>query len=84
MAQSPRARFLYVANANSDTVSVIDTQTDEVVETIDCRPEARLPFGSGANALALSPDGAVLYVANGNQQLHRRRGASERSPPMRR
>jgi len=58
-------QFLYVANANSDTVSVIATETDEVVETINCRPEGRLPFGSGCNALALSPDGATLYVANG-------------------
>ena len=54
-----------MANANSDTVSVIGTDTDEVVETISCRPEGRLPFGSGCNALALSPDGATLYVANG-------------------
>jgi len=65
MILSPQRRFLYVANANSDTVSVIDTKTDAVVETIPCRPEARLPFGSGSNALALSPDGATLYVANG-------------------
>jgi YVTN family beta-propeller protein len=63
---SAGARFLYVANANSDTVSVIDTQTDRVVETIVTRPVARLPFGSGANALALSPDGGTLYVANGS------------------
>jgi len=58
-------RLVYVANANSDTVSVIDTRTEEVVETIACRPEGRLPFGSGSNALALSPDGGTLYVANG-------------------
>jgi YVTN family beta-propeller protein len=57
-------RFLYVANANDDTVSVIDLARDAVVETITCRPEARLPFGSGSNALALSPDGGTLYVAN--------------------
>jgi YVTN family beta-propeller protein len=62
---SPHARFAYVANANSDTVSVIDTGTHQVTETIDCRPEARLPFGSGSNALALGPDGGTLYVANG-------------------
>ncbi|HZT81479.1 MAG TPA: alkaline phosphatase family protein, partial [Gemmataceae bacterium] len=65
MAPSPGGKFLYVANANSDTVSVIDTRNDEVVETIPCRPEARLPFGSGANAVAVSPDGRTLYVANG-------------------
>ena len=65
MVLGKTSRLLYVANANSDTVSVIDTQTDQVVETSACRPEARLPFGSGANALALSPDGRRLYVANG-------------------
>jgi YVTN family beta-propeller protein len=65
MAASPRGRFVYVANAASDTVSVIDRRSDTVVETIACRPEARLPFGSGSNALALSPDGGTLYVANG-------------------
>jgi YVTN family beta-propeller protein len=65
MVLSPKARFLYVANANSDTISVIDTSSEEVVETIDCRPEARFPFGSGVNALAVSPDGSTLYAANG-------------------
>lgn len=57
--------LLFVANANSDTVSVIRTDTNEVVETILCRPEGRLPFGSGSNALALTNDGTTLYVANG-------------------
>jgi YVTN family beta-propeller protein len=65
MVLSKHGKFLYVANANSDTISVIDTVTDKVIETIPCRPEGRLPFGSGSNALALSPDGATLYVANG-------------------
>jgi YVTN family beta-propeller protein len=65
LTASRGGRFVYVANAASDTVSVIDTASDNVVETIDCRPEARLPFGSGSNALALSPDGRILYVANG-------------------
>src|SRR5262249_7869691 len=44
MVLGPLGRLLYVANANSDTVSVIDTARLEVVETIDCRPDARLPF----------------------------------------
>ncbi|MCI0461048.1 MAG: SMP-30/gluconolactonase/LRE family protein, partial [Gemmataceae bacterium] len=65
LAWSRSGRFLYVANASSDTVSVVDTKTDTVVETISCRPARRLPFGSGVNALALSPDGATLYAANG-------------------
>lgn len=65
LALSRGGRFAYVANAASDSVSVIDVRTDEVVETISCRPQTRLPFGSGCNALALSPDGGTLYVANG-------------------
>ena len=56
---------LYVANANSDTVSVIDVQSLKVVETISVRPEATLPFGSAPNALSLSKDGRTLFVANG-------------------
>jgi YVTN family beta-propeller protein len=65
MAASPGGRFLYISNANSDSVSVIDTGKEAVVETIACRPAGALPFGSGSNALAVSPDGGTLYVANG-------------------
>ena len=65
MALSRDRSLVYAANANSDTVSVISTDLGQVVETISCRPEDRLPFGSGCNALALSPDGRTLYVANG-------------------
>ncbi len=65
LVASGDGRFVYVANANSDTVSVLRTDTHEVAETIPCRPERRLPFGSGCNALALSPGGETLYVANG-------------------
>jgi YVTN family beta-propeller protein len=78
---------LFVANANSDTVSVIDTGKNEVVETIDCRPATGLPFGSGANALALSPDGGTLYVANGGNnclavvELGGKARTNENAPP---
>jgi YVTN family beta-propeller protein len=65
MAASPNGGFVFVANANSDTVSVIDAMTNKVVETIDCKPDRKLPFGSGSNAAAVSPDGRSLYVANG-------------------
>lgn len=62
---SSDGKFVYVANANSDTVSVIETKAESVVETIDCKPEAKLPFGTGSNAVVLSPDGRTLFVANG-------------------
>ena len=56
---------LYVANANSDTVSEIDTSARAVSRTIAARPDPRLGFGSMPNALALSDDEQTLYVACG-------------------
>jgi len=61
----PEGRRLYVANANSDTVSAIDAVALRVVGTIAVRPRDDLPFGSAPNALALSVDGRTLFVANG-------------------
>ena len=55
---------LFVANANSDTVTVIDTQSQTVKETILVRPDPTFPYGSAADGLALSPDGKTLFVAS--------------------
>ncbi|HOW71911.1 MAG TPA: bifunctional YncE family protein/alkaline phosphatase family protein [Phycisphaerae bacterium] len=57
--------LLYVANANSDTVTVVDTRARKAVRTIAVRPDDSLPFGSAPNALALGDNGGTLYVANG-------------------
>jgi len=65
MALSPDKKFLYVACANSDVVSVIDTKTNKVIENISVKLDKALPFGSAPNALTVSPDGKWLYVANG-------------------
>jgi YVTN family beta-propeller protein len=65
MVLHPGSKRLFVANANSDTVSVVDSEAFRVSETINVRPSADLPFGSMPNALALSADGRKLYVANG-------------------
>jgi YVTN family beta-propeller protein len=65
MALSIDHRQLFVACANSDIVSVIDTETDLVIEEISVHMQNDLPYGSAPNALAISPDGQYLYVANG-------------------
>jgi YVTN family beta-propeller protein len=65
MELSRDRKRLFVANANSDTVSVLDTATLENVETLSTRPRSDLPLGSAPNALVVSPDGRNLYVANG-------------------
>jgi autotransporter-associated beta strand protein/YVTN family beta-propeller protein len=57
------ANTLYVANANSDTVTAIDTQTKAVTETILVRPDPTFPYGSASDGVALSLDGKFLFVA---------------------
>ncbi len=57
--------LLFVACANSDIISVINTETDEVVDEISVKMNKELPFGSSPNALTISPDGKQLFVANG-------------------
>ena len=69
MVLCPDASRLYVANSNSDLISVINTQTDQVIKDINPKPMAELPFGSTPNSLAISPDGKTLYVANGDNNL---------------
>ena len=67
LALSPDGCWLAVANANSDNLSVINTGTDEVVETITVRWRDNDFFGASPNALAFDPSGKVLYVCNGTQ-----------------
>ncbi len=62
---SPDKPRLYVANANSDTVAIIDTAHRRVMQSLSVRPLPDLPFGSLPNALALDEKARRLYVANG-------------------
>jgi len=65
MAFSPDKSLLYVANANSDLVSVIDTRTNQVLKNLSTKPMDELPFGSAPNSVVVSKDGKTLYAANG-------------------
>jgi len=67
LALAPDGRHLVCANAASDNLSVIDTTTDAVVETIWAKNGPAELFGASPNALAFSPDGRTLYAANGTQ-----------------
>jgi YVTN family beta-propeller protein len=67
LLDAPR-HLLYVADGDSDQVSVLDTATDKVVRTIDLAPYHGAQVGSNPDALAL--DGDTLYVANsGNNDV---------------
>jgi len=69
MALSSDSSLLYVTNANSDLVSIIDTKSDKVIKTISSKPMQELPFGSAPNDVAVAPDGNTLYTANGGDNL---------------
>ncbi|GHJ40883.1 bifunctional YncE family protein/alkaline phosphatase family protein [Streptomyces sp. TS71-3] len=51
---------LFVANTNSDTVSVIDTTKDQVVQTIDTKPWPSSKVGYEPDSIALTKDGHLL------------------------
>ncbi|MEO6001654.1 MAG: SMP-30/gluconolactonase/LRE family protein [Opitutus sp.] len=57
---------LYVAEANLNRVSIIDTKTGRASETLTASLFPSSPPGSMPNSLALSPDGELLFVANAN------------------
>ena len=66
MVLSHAGRFLFVANANRNSVSVLDTESGQTLETLlaELTPDS-LP-GSTPSSLALSPDQTRLFVANAN------------------
>ncbi len=57
-------KYLYVANANSNSVSVIDLIQRKVVENIGTALFPEAPTGSTPNGLALSSGEDRLYIAN--------------------
>jgi DNA-binding beta-propeller fold protein YncE len=65
--------LLYVVEDQSDTVDVIDTTSNTIVETIPViAPSLAMPSslaqykGANPNSVTLSPDEKQLYVTNGN------------------
>jgi YVTN family beta-propeller protein len=63
IAANPARDEAYTANANSDTVSVLDSGTGEVRATIPVGVVPGGPKGSTPDGLAVAPDGRTLYVA---------------------
>jgi len=58
---------LFVANAQSDTISIVETRTDKIAGTVLLRPEAaKHVTGATPNGMSLSPDEKRLYVTLGD------------------
>ena len=58
-------QLLYVANGNSDDVSLVDTRTARRLGTLPITPFHERRIGLAPTAVALSPDGRTLFVALG-------------------
>jgi len=56
--------LLYVANSDDNSVSIINTKTKTVVQTLNAALYPDSPSGSTSNGLALSEDEKTLYIAN--------------------
>ena len=57
-------QYLFVANANDNSVSIINIKERKVIETLTASLYPNAPEGSTTNGLALSPDEKTLYIAN--------------------
>jgi YVTN family beta-propeller protein len=66
MVLNSSGKLLFVANANKNTVTVLNTETGKAIETIWAALYPQSPPGSTPNSLALSPDEKTLFVANAN------------------
>lgn len=64
MLLNAKGTRLFVTNSNGDSVSVIDTSTEEEIERIDVRLAETALTGSSPEGIALSEDEKTLYVAN--------------------
>jgi YVTN family beta-propeller protein len=70
MALSPTRDELYVANTDSDGISVVDTGSKSVTRSISLQPYSGARVGTSPNAIAVAPDGDRLYVADaGNNDV---------------
>jgi YVTN family beta-propeller protein len=59
-----KGTYLFVANANDNSVSVINVQQRKVIETFNTALYPNAPNGSTTNGLALSANEKTLYIAN--------------------
>ena len=66
MLLTKNGKLLYVANANRNTVTVIDTEKGVTTETIWAALYPQSPPGATPNSLALTPDEKLLFIANAN------------------
>jgi YVTN family beta-propeller protein len=71
---------VFVANTNSNTVSVIDAARDKVVQTISTQPWPEASVGYEPDAVSLTPDGHLLVTLGRANAVAVYRFTSARQP----
>jgi YVTN family beta-propeller protein len=61
---TPDGKYLFVCNANDNSVSVIDVKSRKVIETLDAALFPDSPSGSTTNSLTYDEKNKRLYIAN--------------------
>ena len=64
LCQTRNGKYLFVANANDNSVSVISLEHKRVIEILNSAIYPDSPSGSTTNSVALSEDERTLYIAN--------------------
>ena len=58
--------YVFVANTNSDSVSVIDASNNRLISTVRVKPFENAPFGSSPNALAMTSNNQLVISLGAN------------------
>ncbi len=69
MALRPDGKLLAVANANSDSVSLLDTASDTVVQTLKLEAFPRGHFGSSPTAVTFGTGGRLFIACGTNNSV---------------
>ncbi len=67
LAVSPNGKFIVCANTNSDSLSILSSESGKVLETVFVNAKQSDIYGAAPNALAFNAKGDTLFVANGSQ-----------------
>jgi YVTN family beta-propeller protein len=71
---------LYVANTNSDTVSVVDTRSDQVVQTIATQPWPSSDIGYAPTGMTVTDGHLLVTLGRANAVAVYRLGSSAKDP----
>jgi len=64
MVISNDGKTLYVANSDTDDITIIDTEKDEVIGSISVKLSENSSIGATPSSIDMSSDGSLLFVSS--------------------